>query len=387
MTTYLIVSATLILVTFALLTVMNRWFLRRLTVQQPSARPFVSILIPARNEAAVIGQTVAALTQQTYPHFELLILDDQSTDGTSSIARAAGDQRTRILTGRPLPSGWAGKNWACWQLAQEARGELLLFTDADTRWQPDALAALLSHQQTTNADLLTAWPTQITHTWAERLIVPLMSFVIMAYLPIVMTHHGPFVIFGAANGQCMLWRRAAYQRVGGHRAVAPSVLDDVNLARAVKRHGLRLRMADANGLIACRMYDSWRAVRDGFAKNILAGYGSSVLLLLLGALLHFGLYLLPWGLLLSPEWRAWGLAMIALGISARALSAAYSRQRVLDALLLPVSVLLMQRIALHALYWHFTGGPRWKGRTLPQTKEPPSWGHEAPSSSAQASGD
>ncbi|MFQ3647257.1 MAG: glycosyltransferase, partial [Anaerolinea sp.] len=168
MTTYLIVSATIILVTFALLAVVNRWLLRRLIVQQPSARPFVSILIPARNEAAVIGQTVAALTQQTYPHFELLILDDQSSDGTAEIARAAGDKRTRILTGRPLPSGWAGKNWACWQLAQEARGDLLLFTDADTRWEPEALAALLAHQEMTQADLLTAWPTQITHTWAER---------------------------------------------------------------------------------------------------------------------------------------------------------------------------------------------------------------------------
>lgn len=387
MTTYLIASATIILITFALLTVVNRWLLRRLSVRQPSNQPFVSILIPARNEATIIGQTVAALTQQTYPHFELLILDDQSTDGTAETARAAGDSRARVLTGRPLPSGWAGKNWACWQLAQEARGELLLFTDADTRWEPEALAALLAHQEITQADLLTAWPTQITHTWAERLIVPLMSFVIMAYLPIVMTHYGPFAIFGAANGQCMLWRRAAYQRAGGHRAVASSVLDDVELARAAKRHRLRLRMVDANGLIACRMYHNWPTVRDGFAKNILAGYGNSVVLLLLSAALHFGLYLLPWGLLLLAEWRAWGLAMIALGIGARALSAAYTRQRVLDALLLPVSVLLMQRIALHALYWHFTGGPRWKGRTLHQAKEPPSWGHEAPSSSAQASGD
>lgn len=387
MTTYLIVSATIILITFALLTVVNRWFLRRLTIQQPSTRLFVSILIPARNEAAVIGQTVAALTQQTYPHFELLILDDQSTDGTAEVVRAAGDERTRVLTGRPLPSGWAGKNWACWQLAQEARGDLLLFTDADTRWQPDALAALLAHQQATRADLLTVWPTQTTHTWAERLIVPLMTFVVMAYLPVVMTHHGPFALFGAANGQCMLWRREAYQRVGGHRAVASSVLDDVNLARAAIRHRLRLRMADGNELIACRMYDSWPAVRDGFAKNILAGYGNSVVLLVLAALLHFGLYLLPWGLLLSAEWRGWGLAMIALGLVARAHAAAYSRQRVLDALLLPISVLLMQRIALHALYWHFTGGPRWKGRVVRQTKEPAPWEHEAPSSSVQASGD
>jgi chlorobactene glucosyltransferase len=384
---YLLTSATIVLVTFACLTVVNRWFLPRLRAQQPTERPFVSILIPARNEAAVIAQTVTSLMQQTYTNFELLVLDDQSSDDTAALARQAGDERVRVLSGRPLPSGWAGKNWACWQLAQEARGELLLFTDADTRWKPTALAALLAHQQAVQADLLTVWPTQITHTWAERLVVPLMSFVIMGYLPIFMTYYSPFAIFAAANGQCMLWTREAYQRVGGHRTVAPSVLDDVKLARAAKKHGLRLRMADGNTWIACRMYDSWPAVRDGFAKNILAGYGGSIVLLLLAAVLHFVLFLLPWGLLLTPSGQPWGAAMIALGISARALSAAYSRQRVRDALLLPVSVLLMQRIALHAIYWQFTGGPRWKGRTLHQPKEPSTWVSEAPSSSAPASAD
>jgi chlorobactene glucosyltransferase len=385
MTTYLLVSATIVLMTFACLTVVNRWFLPRLRPQQPVERPFVSILIPARNEAAVIAQTVTSLTQQTYTNFELIVLDDQSSDNTAERARQAGDERVRVLSGRPLPPGWAGKNWACWQLSQEARGDFLLFTDADTRWQPQALDALLAHQQAVEADLLTIWPTQITHTWAERLVVPLMSFVIMGYLPIFMTYYSPFAIFAAANGQCMLWRRSAYERVGGHRTVAPSVLDDVKLARAVKRHGLRLRMAEGNALIACRMYDSWPAVRDGFAKNILAGYGGSVVLLLLAAVLHFALFLLPWALLLTPNYP-WGAAMIVLGISARALSAAYSRQRVRDALLLPVSVLLMQRIALHAIYWQFTGGPRWKGRILRQTKEP-TWVNEAPSSSAPASVD
>jgi len=360
------------LLVVALTSILNALVFPRIRPALPSEQASVSILIPARNEADVIGKTVSTLLSQTHRNFELIILDDNSEDGTGDVACAAGagDPRLRVIHGKTLPPNWAGKSWACHQLSQEASHALLLFTDADVHWHPDALSGLLAMRNHTNADLLTVWPTQKTQTWAERLVVPLMGFAILGYLPVVMTHHSPFTIFAAANGQCMLWHRNAYERVGGHGRVANSVLDDVTLARAAKRAGLRLRMADGNTHVSCRMYTGWPQVRDGFAKNILAGYGSAAALLV-ATVFHLLVFIVPWIWLLIPGWQIWGLAAIALGILIRALTAAVTQQRILDSLLLPISVLLMTRIAIQAMIWHYTGGPRWKGRVIDPSGKPP----------------
>lgn len=321
----------------------------------------VSVLIPARDEADVIGDTVRAWLEQRDVDFELLILDDQSSDGTAAEAtRAAGDDpRLRIIPGRPLPPGWLGKNWACHQLSQAATGDILLFTDADVQWVPGALAALVADMDRLSADMLTIWPTQQTITWPERLVVPLMALAILGYLPILAVHYLPWPIFAAANGQCLSFRRATYERVGGHQTVAGEVVEDVMLARRVKAAGLNLRMADGNQLVNCRMYHGWPDVRDGFAKNILSGHGGSVLFLLASTLFHWAVFLLPW--VLWPL-NGWFAAVAAGGVAIRALTAAFTHQRVIDALLMPVSVVLMTIIAGRAIWWHYRGGPRWKGR-------------------------
>lgn len=323
--------------------------------------PLVSILIPARNEAGVIGQTVTSLLDQTYRNLEILILDDQSTDGTAAIAQAAaeGNSSVRVLPGEPLPSGWLGKNWACQQLAAAARGEFLVFTDADVQWQPDAVATLVADLSWMDADLLTVWPTQHTVTWSERLVVPLMALAILSYLPIIAVHYLPWPAFAAANGQCLCFRRTMYNIVGGHAAVAGEVVEDVVLARRVKAAGGRLRMADGNRRIACRMYTGWPAVRDGFAKNILSGHAGSVLFLLLSTLFHWLVFLLPWILM----WFDWRFAVLAAaGVLVRGATARFTHQRVRDALFMPLSVVLMTLIAARAIWWHWRGGPVWKGR-------------------------
>jgi chlorobactene glucosyltransferase len=354
-----------------LVTSMNVFAFPRLGTRQPALAsvPRVSVLIPARNEARVIGETVRAHLAQDYPDFEVIVLDDHSDDGTGDLARAAGDDRLIVVAGQTLPPGWLGKNWACQQLADHASGDLLLFTDADVRWEPGALTALVSELQRTRADLLTVWPTQITHTWPERLTVPLMALVVVGYLPIIGTHTVPHPAFAAANGQCMVWRREAYQRAGSHDAVRNRIVEDVALARRVKTARLRLIMEDGGGLITCRMYQNWPEVRDGYAKNILHGHGG-LIPLLLSTLLHWLMLLYPWLLAVIAVIRgdrlllAWAAALIALGVLVRMLTAAVTRQRLLDALLLPVSALIMTVIAFRAIYWQFTGGPRWKGRTV-----------------------
>lgn len=337
----------------------------------------ISVLIPMRDEAAVIAETVKNLLAQDDPNFEVFILDDESTDGSAEIAlqAAEGDPRMRLIAGRPLPDGWLGKNWACAQLAEQALGETLVFTDAEVRWAsphhptPGALRTLRRAIEHTAVDVYTVWPTQITETWTERLVVPLMAMAVLGYLPVSSVHNLPFASMSAANGQCLAFRRKAYERLGGHASVKGDIVEDISLARLAKRSGLRLRMADGAGLISCRMYRDWPSVRDGFAKNILAGHGG-VIPLLLSALFHWLVFVFPWVWVClgwlggsSQRYPTWALTLAATGLAVRALTAKITLQRVGDAFLMPLSVALMTLIAGRALRWHWFGETQWKGRT------------------------
>jgi chlorobactene glucosyltransferase len=369
------------LLVFTLIAILNTFTFPRLKSVFPSAslfhplsNPLISVLIPMRNEAGVIAETVKSLLRQDYPKFEILLLDDQSTDGSAALALSAaqGDPRLRVLTGTPLPVGWLGKAWACHQLTESARGELLLFTDADVRWQPGALSAIVAEAQRTNANLLTVWPQQETVTWGERLVVPLMGFSILAYLPALAVHYIRWPVFAAAIGQCLLFKREAYAQIGGHAAIRDKIADDMAFAYAIKSRGLRFRMADSAGLLTCRMYRNWAEVRNGYAKNILAGHGNSLAFLAFSTIFHGWLFILPWLLIpvsaFAGHWSLFtfygSLIIITLGIILRALTAAFTQQRLRDAWLMPISVFLMTLIAIQGMYWHFTGGSQWKGRQL-----------------------
>ena len=362
------------LIVMALISIVNTLTFPRLRQAKPARTPFVSVLVPARDEADVIGETTSRLLSQDFPSFEVIVLDDGSTDGTPAYARqaAAGDSRFSVISGEPLPDGWLGKNWACHQLAGQAKGEILIFTDADVRWDPEALPAVIHLMEKTRADTFTVWPTQETLTWGERLVVPMMMFAIIGYLPELCVRYLPWPVFAAANGQCLAFRRDTYHRIGGHAAVRANVVEDVGLAWKTKRYGLRLVMSTGNKLICARMYRSWPEVRDGFAKNILAGHGGQPVFLLLSAAFHWLLFLLPWVWLaiggaipVGPDWPWFPLALVGLGVGVRALSATVTHQRLDDAFLLPLSTILMTIIAVESLWWHFRyGGPQWKGRTV-----------------------
>ncbi|MBI1258789.1 MAG: glycosyltransferase [Chloroflexi bacterium] len=381
--TLLIAFAFLALTVILVIAILNAITFPRLRVPPPSTAPLihpsadtplVSILIPARNEASVIANTLRTLRAQTYTPFEIILLDDQSTDGTAEIARAAaqGDPRVQIIAGQPLLEGWLGKNWACHQLSNEAHGRVLIFTDADVQWQPDALKSLVAMMGRTQADLLTVWPTQITVTRSERLVVPLIALAIFGYLPALLVQKTPFPALAAANGQCLAFKKAAYNAVGGHVAVRTSIIEDISFARRIKAKGLQLVMADGAGLITCRMYRSWREVRDGFAKNILAGYGGRVSALTLATIFHWLIFVLPWLWLLFGEllpqiggWPVLPLLLVLLGVGVRGLTAGATRQRITDALWMPVSALLMTVIAAQSVWWQWRfGGAIWKGRTF-----------------------
>ena len=352
----------------AVITILNALTWPRLQpTLQPTADTLISVLIPARNEAHNLPATLAAWTKCPLPNIEILVLDDHSQDETAAIIRSftARDARIRLLIGSDLPPGWAGKNWACAQLAETAGGEYLLFTDADVRWQPNALQAALASMENSQADLLALWPTQKTHSLAERLVVPLIPLAVMFFLPIPAAHHLPFASMSAAIGQALLFRRAAYLRSGGHAAIARNPLDDITLARRIKAAGLRLRLVEANHLVTCRMYTSWVEVRDGNAKSLLGTSGNQLLPIFLAVILQGWLFIFPW------VWLFWAtdprvpLFAILLGLLMRLLGARVHHQRWQEAVLMPVSVLALGTIALHAASWKLKhGGAVWKGRVV-----------------------
>ena len=205
------------------------------------------MLVPARNEARRIEPCLRSLLAQDYPNYEVIVLDDHSEDDTARVvldlglARAPTSTR-RLIAGRPLPAGWTGKGWACHQLAAAARGEYLLFTDADTAHAPEALGACLGKAIDTGASLLSAWPRQETGTWSERAVIPLVYVLLLGALPHRMLRRlqrrpeyarwmspGGLATLGAANGQYLLFRRDAYEQIGGHAAVCDHLVEDVAL--------------------------------------------------------------------------------------------------------------------------------------------------------------
>ncbi len=269
-----------------------------------SGTPMVSVLIPARNEALRISPCVRSVLAQDYPNYEVLVLDDHSEDETATVVIGHGfsrgeGARNRLLEGGPLPAGWTGKAWACHQLAAEARGEYLLFTDADTVHDPASLGALLGHAMDTDAALLSAWPRQITGTWSEHAVIPLVYVLLLGALPHYLLRrlqrHPEYARYskaaslrtlGAANGQYLLFRRDAYEAIGGHKAVSDHLVEDVALGRLVAERtaeGLRLINCDGSQLVRCRMYTSFLEVWEGFTKNLRAAFAES-----LGSFLIFG---------------------------------------------------------------------------------------------------
>ena len=261
----------------------NAWFLHRARRHaSPLVFPKVSILVPARNEEKNIAGCVRSLLAQDYPAFEVLVLDDQSTDATLSILEqiAATQPGLKVLAGGPPPEGWLGKNWACTQLARQAQADLLLFTDADTLHQPQSLRILVTALLGEQADLLTGFPRQEVHSWGERLLVPFFSWASFSFVPLGLSYRLRLPLLSSAVGQMMLFRRAAYQAIGGHANVSSSIIDDLMLVRRIKAAGFRWRVLPVTDLIACRMYPGSRAAFEGFARNLFAAFNFRLLVFL-----------------------------------------------------------------------------------------------------------
>lgn len=354
------------------MTVLNLRFFRRSPVHAPPSSAPVAVCIPARNEEANIEACVRSVLAGDHTNIQVLVYDDQSSDATPEIlARLQQeDHRVRSVPTRPLPPGWVGKQWACFQLGSAASSDFLLFIDADVRLAPDCLRRTLRAAEDLKADLLSTFPRQITGSFGEALLVPLIHFILLSYLPFPRMRNTQDPNASAACGQFMFFSRAAYAAIGGHGACRDSMHDGVKLPRIVRRAGLRSDLFDGTDVATCRMYTGLVATWQGFAKNAFEGLGSVVLLTVI-TVLHLVGHVFPWilALLLALSGNLWSpagiltLACIGVTLTQRAILARRFSQSWLGAVMHPLGVLMMTLVQWHSYFIVRFGARSWKGRT------------------------
>lgn len=352
-----------------------------------SPAPLVSILVPARNEEMNIQACLESLKTQDDPNFEILVLEDRSEDATASIILECGFSdatdnpggKFRMIRGTELPEGWAGKPWACHQLAEAARGEWLLFTDADTVHSSHAVRAAIETAMRENAGLLSAWPRQITATWSEKLVIPLLYILTHALLPqafVRLCLRWPWLArlsgrkgmaaLGAANGQFILFKRRTYETIGGHAAVKNHLVEDVALGRLVMERtaeGERLVNCDGGEITRCRMYRSFAEVWAGFSKNLRPVFGTNAIAFIASGILQAALFIGPFVFALLPlPGQAWAIGQVGCLLAIRLLLAARFRTSLAAIPFHPFAYLLALAIALNSWRWAASGKIVWKGR-------------------------
>lgn len=355
----------------ALLFWRNWWLYRRPTFLSASTAS-VSILIPARNEERSIADAVRTALASRGVDLEVIVLDDHSTDATASIVQSIAQQdgRVTLATAPPLPIGWCGKQHACYALSQRAKHDLLLFVDADVRVSAEGIGQAVAFLEQSGADLVSGVPQQQTETLLERLLIPLIHFILLGFLPLGRMRTDSSPSLGAGCGQFFLARRHAYDAIGGHAAVKSSLHDGVTLPRAFRRGGFKTDLFDATDVATCRMYRNYREVWHGLAKNATEGLAAPAMIVPATLLLFAG-QVLPVILMVIASlygatlvtWFALICAIAAI-YSIRVAAAIRFRQSWLGALLHPLGISLFLLIQWYAFARLVAGKPAtWKDRS------------------------
>lgn len=278
--------------------------LQKSNVPNSTKSPKVSICIPARNEADVIEHCVTSALKQNYPNFEVLVLDDESTDGTTEILEKLSGIINNLvhLKGEDKPENWLGKPWACHQLSKAATGEFLIFIDADVWLEEDTIPKAVN--ELSNFDAITVWPQQIVETFWEKQVIPLIYFALFTLLPAKYVERAPrwlpsslrskfAPLFAAACGQFIAFNRTVYDKIGGHESVKDQIIEDVELAKNIKSGGLSLRMLHGANSVYCRMYANHKDLWNGLRKNFFVGFGKNIVFFLAMAIMHLVVFLAP----------------------------------------------------------------------------------------------
>lgn len=335
----------------------------KLTSSARQYNQLVSILVPARNEAENIQALLHSIQKQDYQNFELIVLDDHSDDATHEICTqfAVQDSRFKLLPGLDLPKGWLGKNYACSQLAHAASGEYFLFLDADEIVANGLINNAVHRMKINRLNLLSLFSNQIMLSIGERLVVPLMHFLLLNLLPLRLVRLSKNPAFAAASGQFMLFEAQSYKEHQWHDLVKDKVVEDIEIMKLVKAFKLRGEALLANGYIHCRMYRNLGEALEGFSKNLLAGFNNSVLSLCVYMfLVFFG----PFAILYYLDLQLLVFAIGLIILSRVMVSLSSGQNPWLNVILHPLQMLMLLILSVLSMQKHFTKTVTWKGRTI-----------------------
>lgn len=346
------------------------WTRGRRSTRHPKTA--VSVLVPARNEERNIEACLRNALESAHMPTEVLVYNDESTDGTGAILRRLGETDIRLGTvpPQPLPPGWVGKPHACHRLGEHARGDVLLFLDADVRLQRDGIARMVDLLH--DADVVTAVPRQEFGSFFERLIVPLLHLTYMAWLPLwlIPRTRDPRVL--AANGQLLAMKRSTWEKLGGYASVRDAIVDDMALCRRAKSLGLKVLFADGHDVASCRMYRSAKEVWEGFSKNLYLGIGAHPLRLLAITCLYAAAFVVPFAVMVvvpvQSTWWPPALAGVTANLLLRAVISWRHQHPLSAALWHPFAVLGLLAIAFNSYFWARARNIRWAGRTYREAK-------------------
>jgi len=364
-------------VVLLIISLFNMRYLRRLyTYPAPAAWPRCSVLVPARNEEDTIGKCAGSLLTQDYPDYQVIVLDDNSTDRTWQILQAlsARDPRLILLKGKPLPDDWLGKHWACHQLAQVADGELLVYVDADTYHEPGMLRGASAAIINEKAALISALPRQIAVSWSEVLSIPAFYLGMLCGVPLELTRLQRNPLLFAILGQFLVFRREAYDAAGGYAAVRCNVVDDIAIGRRIHAMGLKYKLLDGDGLVSCRMYRNFDQVWKGLTKSTFATFNFDPFFLILMWTLVLIFFVSPpivLGIGLAQPQVPMEITIMAgiaviLNIVLWTISHLRFHFPLYLVLIYPLSAVFMTVIALASMVLTMQGKALWKGRSMPK---------------------
>lgn len=331
--------------------------------ERPETEAKVSILIPARNEEAAIGRLLSDVEKLDYLNYEAIVCDDHSSDSTEEILNwfSGEDERVHWFLGEKLPEGWLGKNFACYQLAQKATGKYLVFLDADVELSKDAISKAVNYFRRERLSLLSVFPQQKMESAGEWMVVPVMNWILQSLLPMILVDRTSNPSLSAANGQFMMFESEQYHRVEWHSRVKNYPVEDIRLARMVKKEGLKMAVLLGSYDIYCRMYREAGEALQGFSRNIHEYFGGSRVIMILFLLLVLSGPFILWGVM---GWKTF-LLFAGLVIFNRIFVALAARQNILWSVLLhPFHMISFALIVFYNLLSRIKKETEWKGRKI-----------------------
>jgi glycosyltransferase involved in cell wall biosynthesis len=356
----------LVFVSISMLVVIYNFFTAPIvkeSIQSIDKTKLVSVLIPARNEENNIHSCLENILRQDYKNLEILVLNDQSIDRTKEIVKSFSQNHSNVfcVEGESLPANWTGKNWACHQLSQKAKGRYLLYVDADVELSKNAVSSALKIISAKQVKMLSVFPTQRIKSFGEWLVVPLMNWLLLSFLPLKKVYSSSNLSLIAANGQFMLWDSETYLNIGGHREVANAVVEDMELARKTKLNDKIITLLGGK-LIFCRMYKNLPDAFKGFSKNFYPGFNINPVVFMGFVLVLFLVFAVSTIFALSSSIF---LIIIVLIVLSRILISLLSQQNVLMNVILHLfQMVFMLIIGFNSVLAAKLGYNSWKDRKL-----------------------